>query len=646
MSDISTELINILRCEKEKIWYESLYSVLLVELTEKAASMIDIERITLSNDWESLDNARYRERLIPSTRITWEKCIDRLLQNRKQINKKLQGKGFNEQSTSQLSKRFFIIVPTLLNSSVRSVAKESPFPVLWRNLSNNLAAKFFKECKNASSISEKENHQKLLFVGFLWSCKFPEAKYLRQFLNNCENQPNGLRGKLFRIPEAISANGIIDPPIPLARHPKNVILKFESQSDLVSATTEEVRMAMKLDGFCHRIIKAIPHTDYDKIGLNQQTRGARSKLSQMYEYTILAYMALSCIEQMLRTWAEAIKVKHLKQNGHPKGVLDWIKDLNPSPSLQLAIEELYSPKCSNIRNRIMHGNLLEIENKSLEMFLELSESSKEARTDIANDSYNSENIANICINCLLAIDCEIPTSCFGNKSLLSWANRFLLSKADIQFGLRLDPDFYTTNLGLKNFDNIILYADAFFPALRQFVPIGFIGWLKGGLPRSLVMMCAFGFVFENLFRSIVQILGFKTMQISYSAMQTQMHLQYRMLDSSPKGICTDEIIRRIVDHVPVETRNNAERVLRLAVDSRNALAHGAIHDLSEDYYEAMGKIFFKGIQASIECCLHSMIKDAAYFHWKKHRDGKHGYDREDWLIGWREVLEQLRKYSL
>jgi hypothetical protein len=183
----------------------------------------------------------------------------------------------------------------------------------------------------------------------------------------------------------------------------------------------------------------------------------------------------------------------------------------------------------------------------------------------------------------LAIDAEIPSDCFGDKSLLSWTDQFLLSKDDIQFGLALDPDFYTTDLGLKKLYTVLLYSDAFLPALRQFINIGFIGWQKGRMPRSLVMMCAFGFIFENLFRSVVQNLGYKILQVSYPT--GKMHMQYRMLDSRPNGICTDDIIRRIVDHVPVDTRDNADRVVRLAIDSRNALAHGALHDLSEDYYE-------------------------------------------------------------
>jgi hypothetical protein len=398
MPDLSTELLNILRAPKADLWRKSLKSVLLGELTQKAAKMIDFERIILSDDWENLDNARYRERLIPSNNDIWQKCIIVLLQNKKQINQELKAKGFNGQSTSQLHSRLAVVLSALLRSSSRSAAQESPFPLLWYELANFLAAKIFSECRANPNFSEQSLHQELLFVSMLWSCRFPEAKYLRQFLNNSENLPNGLRGKLFRIPETISADGILDKPLPLSSHPKITSLKFESESDLVFETVEETRMTLMNDGFCHRVMKTDTELETDQIGIIQITNDARSKLFQMYEHEMLAYMALSGVEQMLRTWAESMRVKHLKSNGHPKGVLDWIDHLSPTPGLRATIDEFYNPEYSNIRNRLMHGNLLEIENKSLEMFLHIVQPRQE-RPDIVNDAFTSHNIANLCLNC-------------------------------------------------------------------------------------------------------------------------------------------------------------------------------------------------------------------------------------------------------
>jgi hypothetical protein len=121
-----------------------------------------------------------------------------------------------------------------------------------------------------------------------------------------------------------------------------------------------------------------------------------------------------------------------------------------------------------------------------------------------------------------------------------------------------------------------------------------------------------------------------------------MKFQYRMLDERATGLCTDDVLDRIVEPIEPGDRPMAKQTMRLAIKARNAFSHGAITLLDDATVDSIGHLIVKSVQAMIAGGYHHMVKEAAYFRWDNTHQGHDGFDMQDWDIGERQVFRMVR----
>ena len=238
----------------------------------------------------------------------------------------------------------------------------------------------------------------------------------------------------------------------------------------------------------------------------------------------------------------------------------------------------------------MHGNLLEIEGKDLEVSLPIANPALFRSVAASGpDAYSPENIAQHCLSCLEIVDREIA----GMRPLvtadLAWNAGFILSSDDLDFGLALSDDFSGPDAE-RWLRTVTDYLNAMLPGLKQLFTIGLIEWLEGKKDVSIPRFMALGLTFEALYRSTVHLKGFSVLQKEHRNADDFLKFQYRMLDKRPTSICSDRVTDSLVEHLMPEVRDNAKKILRLAVDARNAIAHGAVVDFNLKTAYAMGHI--------------------------------------------------------
>jgi hypothetical protein len=103
----------------------------------------------------------------------------------------------------------------------------------------------------------------------------------------------------------------------------------EGVSVLVAATAEESRKVPAGKGMLHEIMSVHGPSHVSLLAWGPATPSqlaqARDAAFRLHEYTIIAYLALASVEQLLRAWAHHVGQGHLKANGQPEGVLGTVR---------------------------------------------------------------------------------------------------------------------------------------------------------------------------------------------------------------------------------------------------------------------------------------------------------------------------------
>ena len=307
-----------------------------------------------------------------------------------------------------------------------------------------------------------------------------------------------------------------------------------------------------------------------------------------------------------------------------------------------AIDVLYNSDGQNIRNRIMHGNLLEIEGKDLEVGLPIANPALFRSMGASGpDPYSPQNIAQHCLNCLEIVDREIANTRPLVAADLAWNAGFILSSDDIDFGLAMSDDF--SGLDARRWMNTVSdYLIAMQPGLEQLFKLGLLEWLAGTTDVSIPRFMALGFTFEALYRLTVHLKGYSVLQKEHRNADDFLKFQYRMLDKRPTSICNEQVTESLVEHLKPAVRENAKRILRLAVDARNAIAHGAVVAFDPRTAYAMGHIIVKAAQTLVTAGLHHMTAETAFMSWKAERKEEHGHDVVDWFSSQKAVLQRMK----
>jgi len=635
-----------LQSPSEELWLTTWRRVADEYLTERARSLLDLDRCVLHDNWLRLDEPRYRRKVVPRGAPTWERCADLLLPHLGILNQSLERQHlpkFGKMAMRQMLVRLF----PYLAASDESDAVFCDYSIerLWPFLGHAIGRTLYHH--NTPKLVEPEWRilNQLLLSGFFISCCLPTAALVRQSLEDTERTLLSTRGSLIRIVERVSEQGIHDSIPPICTHGVDgITLRHESLSELLSGTGDESRKIALGQGFLHILSPLdnpsdVPPEEWGSVTFQQLRRG-RDASYRLYENTVLSYLALASIEQLLRAWASHNRIQHFKPNGVPAGVLDWLGSLKCSSELHDHIRDLYDAKRPNIRNRLMHGNMMEIISGGLATRLAAHNPARYSA--LAGGPFSPENVAHLCLQCLQRLDTEVADSRTLHTTDLGWMTSLALDRSEIEFGLRLHVDFLSDDRQ-KWVTTMADYLNATFPALRQLFIIGLVGWMRTG---SIPAFMGVAFVFEALYRLTVHLLGKPVLQVSRARSDGSLKAQYKMLDARSTGICTPAILAALVDHVesPVD-QQTASRVLLLAIKARNAFAHGAISLQNQETADGIGHLFVKAAQILVTRAMHHMVRERAYYTWVEQRHFEHGHDVEDWDAARDETLRMISRVA-
>lgn len=656
-------LMQMLVSHPDHLWQGVWRTAVHNFLAQHALDQLDWAGGGVREHWRALDDPRQRRRFFGG-RSLWDGLTASIVARsglRDAFNASLRANHLRQVNATQFRAAVQTVVPILLQRPVaQDIVNENPFPAVWGLLANLLAAEVHQRTHPGFPEQEWSLLQGLLLVGFFNTCRLPRASHVADLFREHRSVSLSVRGEFLRMPESIGPAGVLDRPVPVSTRPRGAVhLATAVLSPLVAATALEANQTLNGQGLLHRMIPVDdPRTrpPFLSAKVDRQLRGGRDTSYRLYEHTIVTFLALSAIEFLLRTWAQhrntnqATQIPIFKANGQPNGALEWVGDLGCSAGVLDSVRELYDPDRTNIRNRVLHGNLLEIHSKRLEVHLPVIDPRTYGWLAQTPDPYHPENIAQHCLECLERIDAEMAG--FGVAAAdATWTQSVMPTAADIAFGHQVYCDFFGPDA--ERWANTVSdYLNAVMPALKQLFTIGFIEWMRGQYQLNPVISMVMGFVYEAMHRLTAHILqadvtGIRggTIQKGHQQGGLVSHFQYRMLDTRQDGLFSAQVLDRILEHVPPPDRPTARRVFDLAMRARNALAHGALIQTDQHTLDSLGHIFAKAAQTLVTAGLHHFTREGAYFIYRNEHPDVHGGDAEDWTRAERDVFARIARIA-
>jgi hypothetical protein len=155
---------------------------------------------------------------------------------------------------------------------------------------------------------------------------------------------------------------------------------------------------------------------------------------------------------------------------------------------------------------------------------------------------------------------------------------------------------------------------------------------------SMPRFMALAYGFEALYRVTAHLIGIPVLQRSRPRGRGIVKTQYKMLDGRKTGLCTEEVLNRLVICYPSNWKELGKRILRLAIKARNSIAHGAVVAFDNTTANGLGNILAKASQTLATAGLHHMVSERAYYRWQNEHGGANGFDHEAWLFAEQEIL--------
>lgn len=587
-------------------------------------SEINLDDASVATGWSRFDDPAVRAQLVATDTRIHDSCIKELLKLQKSLNAAVIQAGFDKRSTGKMERHLRIILPGLIRHPVSNAEiAANPFPDAWKTAADLLARNAYDQSsQELAPYVETRLHNTLLLSGFFLGCQYSRASDVEIALRQLGRPMISIRGSIVRIVENISSSGVEDQMPRLSVRSGGIRFQLAGLSDLLRATADESQEISAGNGVLHRVTSG---SDPAPAWLVQ----ARDIAYRQYEYTLLGYMALASIEQLIRAWASAKRLDTHK-GGRPQEIARLIPQLGCSATLEGRLEEVFATTAMNIRGRVMHGGLLEVETQRTEALSNLLRPG----TYRYQSPFSPENICQLCLECLELLDQEAAAAGITQKDL-EWSGAFWLTTAELDTGCYLYSEFLNSDELNAWWKHLSTYLKAVAPNVKQFFSVGFMGWMGSGKDRLVRFMAAI-LIFESLYRTTVQLHGIPVLQIS-----ADRHIQYRMLDDLQ--LCAPQILDALTRYIPDASRPLARRVLELTVKARNAFAHGAVTRMTDKDFDCIGNLVVKSVQALIGAGVHQMTGVAAYYQWQKTGSGLWERDLENWLAGEDEVYSLLEE---
>lgn len=427
-----------------------------------------------------------------------------------------------------------------------------------------------------------------LLVYFLRRWRIPFARFSGE-LTRLNSGRLGIRGYLLSIQnrhfESNNTDDFAIAPtvfVAAAMQPSTLAL-----SDVLRAIQTESNAIANNNGFFHRAMPthAVP---------NALIRANRELMYPQYENTALLFMTLAGMEFLLRSYCP-----HAGQPDQP--IVDVISQSSQlSPGLIRALEDIYSRL--NIRNRCMHGSFLDIEGRREDLLRAsgILQGNGVPVIDLSHDGSLPGGTCSVALSALNTLAQELATT--STAANTAWTQHFLLTPAELAFARTVPCEFLHDLVIAEAWrQHIRDYLRHVTPCLSVPLQFGTRSWFAHGPAEELLP----GFFFlELLFEPFLRLtlhLGEQTvLQAAMSSAGGANHfrIQYRMMD--PRGLLSQSNINWLTAHLEENERPTAERVLTLAAKARDAVAHGAVFQFTDDIHSVYGHLIIKAIQLVVE----------------------------------------------
>lgn len=543
------------------------------------------------------------------------------------------GRPYDRRTKPRMRKLLGLVQGELMAAPVSSgiVATLTAIDI-WRATADELARRLHQQLLDGSGLPDSIMHNHLLIAGYFWVCNLPNEALVRNELEDFARSMLSVQGALVDIVERVSPDGVNDRRLSIVGASAGISLHHQSLSSLLDSLVNETRKVVSGQGFLMRwlgVIKTEASAQVDPTLMH----ALRASAYRHYEYSVLAVMALSGIEQILRAFAHNRGLFEGQKRFTPTRLAAIVKALGNSSAVEDAIKRIYDNQHGNLRNRILHGAQLQI-----------ARSQQQSTIAIVNpviypnppDAFSPENVFNLCMEALQTLDTHIAKIVTLTPNDLVWTSNLELSAQETLFGRSIHFDFEGKE-GKLWWDRIDDFLTAVTPNIKILFDVGFMGWIDRKRPERLILFMALNMIVEALFRVNVRIHGGNILKrTSTETGESPIVLRYKMLDQHE--LCSDETLDQLVESVEPASRELAKKTLMLGVKVRDAVAHGAIPTLGEGDVE-MGHLLVKSIQCLVEAGEHEMIKAAAYYAWKVRPDRD---AQSSWLEGERQILNQIQ----
>lgn len=567
-------------------------------------------------------------------------CEEELIQNFDVLNAAVtagsdgEGKLYDKRTEPRMRKLIGLIHQELVSAPVSSeiVATLSAVEI-WRAVANELGRMIHRSISKNVDLPDSQLHNQLLIAGYFWACNLPNQGLVANELSSFSISVLSVQGTLVDIIERVSQNGVEDRRLAIATATGRFTLKHQGLSPLLDLLANEAQRVANGRGFLVRWLGAVQTDTSVRIDpvLMQTLRGAAYL---QYEYSVLSFMALSGIEQLLRTFAHHTGLFEGQKRFTPSRLARLVKVLGGDAVVGEAIAAVYDQTRGNLRNRILHGAQLHIARSQQQETVSIAAPLMYPQPP---DALSPQNVFLSCFRSLQMLDERISKIAVLSHTDFAWIQHLELKNAELRLGTHVHYDFVGDD-GKRWWERIDDFLTAVTPNIKILFDVGFMGWIDRKRPERLVLFMALNMVLETLFRVSVRIHGGSILNLSVPAtLEERVTLRYKMLDQHE--LCSTETLDRFVENIDPSEREVAKNVLTLAVKVRDAVAHGAILTLGMDHGIAMGHLVVKAIQCLVEAGEHEMIKTAAYYRWK---DRPQQDALANWLDGEKDVLHQIQ----
>ncbi len=633
-------------------WLDAFTTAVHESIARWAVDQLDLDSGTPRESWSALDDPTTRAVAVASDPLLGSGLAEILVPDgragqHRQLEAATARAGMSgRQSKPTLCARIAAMMPRwLTRPEIVALTAGFPIPECWRLIANEIGRRSYQRYapwRNAGASDEWRLMNHLLLAEYFRQCRHANA---RQVIFDILDNANGIlsvRGSLVNTSRWISPAAVVETPIPISGFYGGLRLQHRDRSALLACAHRESTSTAMLNGVMHRI--AGPHTQDvpDAVRSGQVDAAtwlrARSFAYLRYERTILTYMGIAAIEQLVRALAAHRGVPNYRPNGSPDGIPSML--LNPLLGLPEPLKDrismIFDSARGNIRNRVMHGVFL-LAGRRLQDNL-VAGGVAARSTPLDRDPHTPENIAGLVLECLQYLDNEVARTAVLTPVHFDWGSASRLSAAQFEtgktFAQDLIPNYDGSNLQAVESHRqwLSAYFRVVFPGLGQFFRLGYIGFIQRYSQDILPLVHGLAIIFEATFRLTCHLIKLEVVDkppIQNANAGTPVCVQYFMLDQN--GLCRPGYYDRLTEHAALGVRANARAALESAVTLRNALSHGAMVTLDEPTLDVVGRVFMEAIRILVNAGMHHMTQEAAWYRWQDLRQFQHGHFDTDWL---------------